>query len=725
MSPHPSDAWIDDELKNVAVPGVVLQKLHAIASLDDGELDRALCDVVPSAELLERLRSIGSLDENDLNDELRHVALPVTLAERLRQIPLAMQRRVAGGMFVRRLAIAASLLIAMGVGYLAAVAPSYLSQTHRQTAGAGSAHAGKSQPSGRQTTGRSGAPSPAIDKNDVGLADNASGGAAGNNASPEQITIPRDDATAAQAANNRESIAGGPGRKDNSDRQDNAATEPMPLDNILGANVGNDRLPPLESLPPPVWRGVTPPRDIGYDLLFQLRHGVHPLVSPARQTLVDCPVPLVTSTNSFEEALRLTAERKLPPAHKIRPEEFLAAMDYGFSPPEGSPVAVRTAVGPSPWVATGSNLLQVAAQARLLSRDRDSRSHIIVLLDASATMGWERRWQNALAGLRQYVERMQPADRLTLIVMGERAEIVAERKASQEAVVAIDALPAQPSAKMAGVIDALRLAAGAADRGLSAGPGRIVLLTDGGLGLEQRALEQIETIFSGSLSDADRFEVFDIRQEETIDAELSELAAAAKATGIGNGDVAHVPVPGDLRWRLLELGIGKSQLVATKATMKVKFKPDAVARYRLIGHEPTSMATTIAGLNSATVEADLRSGEAATGLFEVYLKPDGGETIATVEVTWTDPKSGAVQKTEQNVTRLQLAPSFHQAPLSLQMAALAAETAEILRSSWFAPPNSHSLSHVAELGAVLNSRLRSRPSFARLMTLVEQAERSQ
>jgi Ca-activated chloride channel homolog len=721
MSLHPSDAWIDDELKNVAVPGVVIHKLHAIASLDDAELDRALCDVAPTAELLERLRSIGSLDENDLNDELRHVVLPVTLAERLRQIPLAIERRVASGVFVRRLAIAASLLVAMGVGYIAAVAPSYFSRQHRQTAETGPTAAGKTQSNGRQSTGRSGAPSPAIGNGDVELAKSRSRDESANSANsvvpPEQDIIPRNDRSAAQVADDRKTTA-----PDADNPQ--ITSDILPPENVLGANIGIDRLPPLESLPPPVWRGVTPPRDIGYDWRFQFKYNVHPLVPPARPALVDCPVPLVTSTDSFDEALRLTAQRKLPPPDKIRPEEFLAAMDYGFSPPEGSPLAVRTAVGPSPWVATGSSLLQVAAQARVLSRDRDSQSHIIVVLDASATMGWERRWQNVLAGLRQYVERMQPADRLTLIVMGENAEIVAERKAPAEALVALDALPAQPAAKMVNLLDALRLATGAADRGLSDGPGRIVLLTDGGLGLEQRSLEQIDTVFKSSLGDAGRFEVFDVRQEETIDAELSRLAEAAKAHRVGDGGVAHVAAAGDLRWRLLELATGKSQLVATKATMKVKFKPDAVARYRLIGHEATSMATTVAGLNSATVEADLRSGEAATGLFEVYLKPDGGETIATVEVTWKDPKTGAAHKAEQNITRLQLAPSFHQGPLSLQMAALAAETAEILRNSFFAPPNSHSLSHVAELGALLNTRLRSRPSFARLMTLIEQAESS-
>jgi hypothetical protein len=247
-----------------------------------------------------------------------------------------------------------------------------------------------------------------------------------------------------------------------------------------------------------------------------------------------------------------------------------------------------------------------------------------------------------------------------------------------------------------------------------------VLLTDGALGLGQPELEKIETDQRESRGNGHRLYVFDVRQETTIDAELSGLVAAAAAGETSADEVAHVTAASDLRWRLLELATGESQLVATKATMKVKFKPDAVALYRLIGHE----ATSVAGLISTTVEVDLRSGEAATGLFEVFLKPDGGEKIATVEVTWKDPNTGAVQKTEQNVTRLQLAPSFHQSPLSLQMGALAAETAEILRNSYFTPPASHSLSNVAELGALLNSRLRNRPSFARLMTLIEQAERS-
>jgi hypothetical protein len=176
-----------------------------------------------------------------------------------------------------------------------------------------------------------------------------------------------------------------------------------------------------------------------------------------------------------------------------------------------------------------------------------------------------------------------------------------------------------------------------------------------------------------------------------------------------------------VRWGITETVEGKSQVVATNATMKVTFKPDAVAMYRLLGHEATSFGVLI----DSHVEAELRSGEAATGLFEVVLKPDGGETIANVEVTFRDPRTGNTETRRQSVTRLQLAPSFHQSPLSLQMAALAAQTAEILRNSYFSSASANSLEAVEQLAAQLNPRLQERPSFVRLRKLVEQAQHSQ
>jgi Ca-activated chloride channel family protein len=460
----------------------------------------------------------------------------------------------------------------------------------------------------------------------------------------------------------------------------------------------------------------------GYDLMFQLRYGVHPFVSPsAHSALETCPVPLVTTSDSFDTALALAAERKLPPPNRIRTEEFLAAMDYGFAPPEGSTIGIRTAIGPSPFGAAGSSLLQVAAQAKDLPRATKRPWHVVAILDASASMRWENRWQTARLGLRKFVEQLGPADRLSIVLMADKAEIVAERQSPADALNALEALSNEPSARVVNVVDAVEMANEALVRGPSQDVGRIVLLTDGQLQLNEPVNQRIESVVQAVVGQGHRFEVLDIREDETIDAELNRVASAAKGKADSSGAVSQASTADEIRWRLLEIADGQSQVVATNAKMKVTFKPNAVAMYRLLGHEATSFGVLV----NSTLETELRAGEAATGLFELILKPDGGETIATVEITWRDATTGAEQTRRQTVSRLQLAPSFHQAPLSLQMGALAAQTAEILRNSYFSPAHSHSLAGVAELGSQLNPRLRERTSFVELMTLVELAQHSQ
>jgi Ca-activated chloride channel family protein len=713
MSSHPGDAWIDDELRNVALPADLLPKLHAIAALDDAELDRALCDVATPPGLVDRLRSIGSRDEVDVDDELRHVVLPVSLAERLRRIPSAVRQSKRTKIVVRRFAIAASLLLAAGIGYLAAISPAFFGRPRQQPVDTRMLARQPAADAKQPRVDRPTVPPDPVKDSGPKLVQSAPPSDAVRNGS---VTQPRDIETPAPATSE---VA--ENRSDDAQRLPNDVDREPFLPDVLAAGMVADHLPPLESMPTPAWRGVTPPRVRGYDLRFQLTHGVHPFASPsANPALETCPVPLVTSSASFDATLAMVAERKLPPPHRIRTEEFLAAMDYGFPLPDSSAVGIRTALGPSPFGMQGSSLMQVAAQGKAVPRDAKGAWHVVAILDMSASMRWENRWETARLGLRKFVDQMAPADRLSIVLMGEKAEIVAERQSAVDALRALEALPHQPSARALNVVDAVEMANEAIVRRASQVAGRIVLLTDGQVQLNEPVNQRIESVVQAVVNQGHRFEVFDLREDATIDAELNRVAAAASGKAGSSGAVSHASTADDIRWRLLGIADGQTQIVAANATMKVTFKPDAVAMYRLLGHEATSFAALV----NTTVEADLRSGEAATGLFEVILKPDGGETIATVEVTWRDPKTGAEQSRRQTVSRLQLAPSFHQAPLSLQMGALAAHTAEILRNSYFAPAHSHSLSSVAELGGQLNARLRERPSFARLMTLVEQAQRS-
>ncbi len=110
-----SDAQLDCALSEVPVPVELLTRLREIATLGDAELDHSLCDVPVPEGLLEELRLIGSLAEPDLDAALRDVPLPLGMRPRLgRNVRWQTQRTQWIG-----LAVAASLLITVSiVGWL-------------------------------------------------------------------------------------------------------------------------------------------------------------------------------------------------------------------------------------------------------------------------------------------------------------------------------------------------------------------------------------------------------------------------------------------------------------------------------------------------------------------------------------------------------------------------------------------------------------------------------
>ena len=101
----------------------------------------------------------------------------------------------------------------------------------------------------------------------------------------------------------------------------------------------------------------------------------------------------------------------------------------------------------------------------------------------------------------------------------------------------------------------------------------------------------------------------------------------------------------------------------------------------------------------------------------------GFDATVAASVKWRDPLSGQLKEVTQRISRVQFATSFAESPLPIQAATVAAETAEVLRGSFFAAAPSRSLEHVWELALKVNPRLAERPSFQEFVSLVERIER--
>jgi hypothetical protein len=172
------------------------------------------------------------------------------------------------------------------------------------------------------------------------------------------------------------------------------------------------------------------------------------------------------------------------------------------------------------------------------------------------------------------------------------------------------------------------------------------------------------------------------------------------------------------RWLLTDELIGHSTVLASDVALTVTFDPRAVAAYRLVGHEPSRLA----GLEPAIVSLDLHAGEASGGLIELWLRPNTHDEVAVAKVQWREPSTGEPHVAEQRISRLQFAPSFAEAPLALQAAAIAAETGEVLKESPFHDSRSRGLEQVQQLAKRVHPRLAEHESYQRFVRLIDAAE---
>ena len=210
------------------------------------------------------------------------------------------------------------------------------------------------------------------------------------------------------------------------------------------------------------------------------------------------------------------------------------------------------------------------------------------------------------------------------------------------------------------------------------------------------------------------------RSRSEIDPALGEWAKVIA------GDVRRTQDAGRIYWHLLEMLSGRSPVVASEAKLSVRFNPECVAAWRLIGHD----ANSFAAINPPSLDAELKAGEAATGLFEIWFRPGESDDVGQAELIWKEPNSGLPQRAIQRISRLQFAPTAAEMPLCLQQAALAAETAEVLKGSRDAlrelglvSANSRGLAGVLTAGRSVHPRLAQRADFQAFLEFVSRLEK--
>ena len=153
----------------------------------------------------------------------------------------------------------------------------------------------------------------------------------------------------------------------------------------------------------------------------------------------------------------------------------------------------------------------------------------------------------------------------------------------------------------------------------------------------------------------------------------------------GDGFYAYVNGIDDAKTLFRERLTSTLQTVALDAKAQVEFDPRAVEAYRLVGYEDRDIPD--GSFTDPRVDAGaIGAGHAVTALYAVRLAEDGPgrDPFATIQLRWTDPDSGAIQRLSREIRASDLAGSFDRTDPHFRLDALVAASAEVMRDSPYA-----------------------------------------
>lgn len=408
------------------------------------------------------------------------------------------------------------------------------------------------------------------------------------------------------------------------------------------------------------------PRVPAYDIAFEMTHGESPFIDPSRAAAlaVDHP-PLSLRTDSFDSLCEAARRDHGRPSGRrprrggmpvVRVEDVLAALPpappstllstLGNAGLSGSGMGLVLSVDavrslrPSP----GSLLVEVCATAAPLSAAGPAAEtaplDAMLVLDQSSGPLASLSWQWLCGGLGRVIGQMGTADRLSLVVCGERPRLVALRADAATLTALLPELTREPTARFADLDAAFRLVAAVGRR--EGRPERIVAAAHAD-SLERCRAEgraalsewQAAQAAAPALPVAPITEFVLIDPQQPLDAGGSVPGVAAVAAGrvaadpitIGRAMLGHV--------------FGRSTLVATGCRLEVAFDPARVGSYRIIGHRQTA-SDALAAIEPRPI--DLHAGETVRVVYEVIRRPGGtppaAAGVVSATLAWTPAATG-------------------------------------------------------------------------------------
>ncbi|MXW57437.1 MAG: DUF3520 domain-containing protein [Acidimicrobiia bacterium] len=452
-------------------------------------------------------------------------------------------------------------------------------------------------------------------------------------------------------------------------------------------------------------------------------YGVNPFVDTWEDPL--STFALDVDTASYTVARNFLESGQLPPIEAVRTEEFVNYFDGGYEAIRDE-FTVSLEASPSPFADPDHVLLRVGIQApRDLSQGAGTES-VVLVMDRSGSMGEptgygsesmrritlaHRSVELLLSGLPRETRVGVVAYESTSATVLEPTVIDGNAKWIMDTIRS-EVTPGGSTNAESGLVRGYNMALREADAGRQV---LVLLLSDGVANVGAiRTDDILESI--GERADIG-LSTIGVGLGPLNDELMEQLANRA------DGTYHYIDTPSEAVRVFVDDLDGLLAYAARDAKVQVEFNPDVVLSYRLLGFENRDVEDE--AFRDDTQDAgEIGIGHSSTALYEVELARrtrDERSTIATVRMRYERPTTGTIVELATHLPRSAIERSFDSASPHFRLAAVAAEFAEILRASPYAPSDiSRELQHQAD--AVADDLLRDADA-AELASLIATARR--
>ncbi|MGH2542061.1 MAG: vWA domain-containing protein, partial [Ardenticatenaceae bacterium] len=452
--------------------------------------------------------------------------------------------------------------------------------------------------------------------------------------------------------------------------------------------------------------------DAPYDATFFKHYGVNPFIDTEDDHFSTFAMDVDTA--SYAVARRFIQDGFLPDPDSVRVEEFINFFDQGYHAPEEDAFAIHIDGAPSPFSESNHWLMRVGLQGRTIEAEERKDASLIFVIDVSGSMARENRLGLVQRSLHLLLDKLRPADEVGIVVYGSSGRVLLEPTSLEDIEnirEAIDALRPDGSTNASeGLLLGYEMAIQTVEPGRIT---RVLLLSDGVANVGNTGSDSILRTIRQYVDEGVYLSTVGFGMGNFNDILMEQLA------NDGNGHYAYVDTLNEANRVFVENLTGTLQVIAQDSKIQVDFNPEVVSRWRLLGYENRDVADR--DFRNDLVDAgEVGAGHSVTALYELKLHEGAEGSLGTVFVRYEDPDTFKVTELSREMSVEELALEFEEANPRLQLAAVVAEYAEILRESFWAKESS--LTSVAEMAHQVMETLPEDADVAEFVQLVDEAK---